>query len=58
MAGKRDSKMDFILNEMESFDNGIRFSEICKLMNNHFPEMTQGPFMDLSGIYINNMLIK
>ena len=42
MAGKRDAKMDFILKEMEKFNNGIRFSEIFKIMKDNFPEMTQG----------------
>jgi hypothetical protein len=42
MAGERDNKMDFALKEMEKYRDGIKFSEICKIMKKEYPEMTQG----------------
>jgi len=42
MAGERDIKMDFALKEMEKYNNGIKFSQICKIMKEEYPEMTQG----------------
>ena len=42
MAGTRDKKMDFALNEMEKYTTGIRFSELYKLMENNFSGMSKG----------------
>ena len=42
MAGKMDEKMKFVLEQMENYSTGIRFSEIYKLLENNFPDMTMG----------------